>query len=144
MCRYMCACVCSVLIICVFFFKQKTAYEMRISDWSSDVCSSDLPFAGRVLQPLDFVEVVVVELLVQRPERGLDVAEVHHPAAVGARLAGDMQLDHERMPVQPRALVARRHVRQPVRGFDGEGLEDVHGRHSTAGTAPPTPAEGGS
>src|SRR3546814_13732641 len=30
-----------------FFFKQKTAYEMRISDWSSDVCSSDLP-ASRV------------------------------------------------------------------------------------------------
>src|SRR3546814_5484552 len=30
----------------VFFFKQKTAYEMRISDWSSDVCSSDLRFAA--------------------------------------------------------------------------------------------------
>src|SRR3546814_12695368 len=30
----------------VFFFKQKTAYEMRISDWSSDVCSSDLAKAG--------------------------------------------------------------------------------------------------
>src|SRR3546814_6991740 len=30
-----------------FFFKQKTAYEMRISDWSSDVCSSDLPIASR-------------------------------------------------------------------------------------------------
>src|SRR3546814_3632666 len=30
------------MIIFVFFFKQKTAYEMRISDWSSDVCSSDL------------------------------------------------------------------------------------------------------
>src|SRR3546814_9781734 len=29
-----------------FFFKQKTAYEMRISDWSSDVCSSDLSVAG--------------------------------------------------------------------------------------------------
>src|SRR3546814_8930412 len=28
--------------MCVFFFKQNTAYEMRISDWSSDVCSSDL------------------------------------------------------------------------------------------------------
>src|SRR3546814_9607754 len=27
---------------CIFFVKQKTAYEMRISDWSSDVCSSDL------------------------------------------------------------------------------------------------------
>src|SRR3546814_9931471 len=32
-----------------FFFKQKTAYEMRISDWSSDVCSSDLPGGGRDL-----------------------------------------------------------------------------------------------
>src|SRR3546814_15894214 len=32
-----------VIISCLFFFfKQKTAYEMRISDWSSDVCSSDL------------------------------------------------------------------------------------------------------
>src|SRR3546814_9752508 len=31
-----------LLCFVVFFFKQKTAYEMRISDWSSDVCSSDL------------------------------------------------------------------------------------------------------
>src|SRR3546814_3892072 len=32
-----------LLHLCIFFFfKQKTAYEMRISDWSSDVCSSDL------------------------------------------------------------------------------------------------------
>src|SRR3546814_3722756 len=31
-----------MLLIDFFFFKQKTAYEMRISDWSSDVCSSDL------------------------------------------------------------------------------------------------------
>src|SRR3546814_6164265 len=31
-----------MLFVCFFFFKQKTAYEMRISDWSSDVCSSDL------------------------------------------------------------------------------------------------------
>src|SRR3546814_20655126 len=30
------------MCICVFFFKQNTAYEVRISDWSSDVCSSDL------------------------------------------------------------------------------------------------------
>src|SRR3546814_3436282 len=29
-------------VLLFFFFKQKTAYEMRISDWSSDVCSSDL------------------------------------------------------------------------------------------------------
>src|SRR3546814_4293074 len=35
-------CVLCYLSLYVFFFKQKTAYEMRISDWSSDVCSSDL------------------------------------------------------------------------------------------------------
>src|SRR3546814_4912286 len=40
-------------IVVFFFFKQKTAYEMRISDWSSDVCSSDLPgeLAGRDDRP---------------------------------------------------------------------------------------------
>src|SRR3546814_8012105 len=37
--------MCVVLVF--FFFKQKTAYEMRISDWSSDVCSSDLPEGPR-------------------------------------------------------------------------------------------------
>src|SRR3546814_2042702 len=39
-----------LLVVCkllsFFFFKQKTAYEMRISDWSSDVCSSDLDKGG--------------------------------------------------------------------------------------------------
>src|SRR3546814_18444647 len=35
-----------MFVWCFFFFKQKTAYEMRISDWSSDVCSSDLSFCG--------------------------------------------------------------------------------------------------
>src|SRR3546814_4770697 len=40
-----------------FFFKQKTAYEMRISDWSSDVCSSDLLHGGaeRIAQGLDAI-----------------------------------------------------------------------------------------
>src|SRR3546814_11969760 len=36
--------VCKYFFDIFFFFKQKTAYEMRISDWSSDVCSSDLVF----------------------------------------------------------------------------------------------------
>src|SRR3546814_17257248 len=45
---------------CFFFFKQKTAYEMRISDWSSDVCSSDLfsTFTGWALPG----QIVVIEL----------------------------------------------------------------------------------
>src|SRR3546814_1158467 len=34
-----------LIVVLFFFFKQKTAYEMRISDWSSDVCSSDLRIA---------------------------------------------------------------------------------------------------
>src|SRR3546814_13214450 len=51
--------VSEILLFYFFFFKQKTAYEMRISDWSSDVCSSDLPdvldpdqsrtFVGRIV-----------------------------------------------------------------------------------------------
>src|SRR3546814_3385792 len=44
----MSCCVLVFLILLFFFFKQKTAYEMRISDWSSDVCSSDLASASGV------------------------------------------------------------------------------------------------
>src|SRR3546814_4347843 len=41
-----------VYVLFIFFFKQKTAYEMRISDWSSDVCSSDLVEAERRIEDL--------------------------------------------------------------------------------------------
>src|SRR3546814_8364694 len=41
----------SIDVLSVFFFKQKTAYELRISDWSSDVCSSDLRDAS-VMGPI--------------------------------------------------------------------------------------------
>src|SRR3546814_17163833 len=47
----------SVFSSSLFFFKQKTAYEMRISDWSSDVCSSDLPVEEQ--QALRFVAIAV-------------------------------------------------------------------------------------
>src|SRR3546814_13681603 len=40
---------CGIFSFC--FCKQKTAYEMRISDWSSDVCSSDLAFSARLRVP---------------------------------------------------------------------------------------------
>src|SRR3546814_7149688 len=40
-----------VLFAFIFFFKQKTAYELRISDWSSDVCSSDLGVEQRLVGP---------------------------------------------------------------------------------------------
>src|SRR3546814_7093060 len=60
-------CTCYVLFCFFtffFFFKQKTAYEMRISDWSSDVCSSDLHsffqslHQGTDTVPADFIGVV--------------------------------------------------------------------------------------
>src|SRR3546814_17810439 len=51
-----------------FFFKQKTAYEMRISDWSSDVCSSDL---------LGCIPVLADKVVdCRRPEPGPGMAEV--------------------------------------------------------------------
>src|SRR3546814_6559216 len=48
----------SYMICIFFFFKQKTAYEMRISDWSSDVCSSDL-FAGDQMLKFSRVDISV-------------------------------------------------------------------------------------
>src|SRR3546814_18962552 len=52
--------------LCFFFFKQKTAYEMRISDWSSDVCSSDLE--DSVDAATDFRE-LYLQTIVHREER---------------------------------------------------------------------------
>src|SRR3546814_3697304 len=46
-----------MLAVIFFFFKQKTAYEMRISDWSSDVCSSDLRGLRRSAARFDRPEV---------------------------------------------------------------------------------------
>src|SRR3546814_4871302 len=68
-----------------FFFKQKTAYEMRISDWSSDVCSSDLVTYGLELRDalqnmadrcgLEDMHMFVVSLAVQS-ETGGNLAEI--------------------------------------------------------------------
>src|SRR3546814_5166864 len=65
-----------------FFFKQKTAYELRISDWSSDVCSSDLVHAGliadgrehgdlRLIGELDYVPLQNLPEILIRAARGL-------------------------------------------------------------------------
>src|SRR3546814_5647155 len=60
------------MFFCFFFFKQKTAYEMRISDWSSDVCSSDLytpkesPDYPRVIESVQWVFRRCMEELAKR------------------------------------------------------------------------------
>ena len=66
----------------------------------------------------------MVELLVQRRERSLDVGKVDHPARLRPRLALDVNGHVKRVTVEPSALVIGRDVRQPVRGLERELLED--------------------
>src|SRR3546814_5786304 len=66
-------------LVFFFFFKQKTAYELRISDWSSDVCSSDLRRRGYAYR----IHVVAEQLRVGRrlddgPVRNLDRTGRNH------------------------------------------------------------------
>src|SRR3546814_7085154 len=77
------------MLLCVFlffFFKQKTAYEMRISDWSSDVCSSDLPAVLEVRGEVymtreDFLafRAVQEDLVTEREAKGLSTASIRVP-----------------------------------------------------------------
>src|SRR3546814_3543167 len=53
--RYPCYHIVDYSDVFFFFFKQKTAYEMRISDWSSDVCSSDLHCVASMSGMISFV-----------------------------------------------------------------------------------------
>src|SRR3546814_9387139 len=69
--------MCLVRAVGVCFFKQKTAYEMRISDWSADVCSSDLSLAN--LLSLDPDEV-------DRVKADLEKAAGFQPVQVAAKL----------------------------------------------------------
>src|SRR3546814_6004733 len=73
-----------VLSAVLFFFKQKTAYEMRISDWSSDVCSSDLGReGGAVLEARrrldDHLRNVASEETGQPQPRGRVIVDHQHP-----------------------------------------------------------------
>src|SRR3546814_18256281 len=75
----------------VFFFKQKTAYEMRISDWSSDVCSSDL---GREVAMPGIARRPVLAAFrrdVQAELRGRRLADRYQPRRPPARGHGVVQ-----------------------------------------------------
>src|SRR3546814_2573716 len=80
-------------MFCFFFFKQKTAYDMRISDWSSDVCSSDL-----IIKDSDALHAVGRLTQQRRTERilmdsvkSLAVAKILCPGILAADLAGEAQ-----------------------------------------------------
>ena len=88
--------------------------------------------AGRVLQAGDLVEIVMVEAIQHRLEDATQIGEIHHPAGMWVRFTRYMQFDAERMSMQTCAFVPVRNVGQPVRGLEGETLEDVHAAHSKA------------
>src|SRR3546814_14792823 len=80
------------MLFVFFFFKQKTAYEMRISDWSSDVCSSDLPHVGgrgdddaRIAQVDGALRRVRVLIFDHLSHRAVGVGE---DAAIGGGIGG--------------------------------------------------------
>src|SRR3546814_17185135 len=91
------------MFVFFFFFKQKTAYEMRISDWSSDVCSSDLgfgQFARQLLararaQPKDAADGFLHRKVARGPDVGAAFGEEQvdfgrpAPETLDAREQGD-------------------------------------------------------
>src|SRR3546814_5867244 len=82
-----------------FFFKQKTAYEMRISDWSSDVCSSDLRARRRAQDGVasgrseTFGDVETDDARVEREDIGAQARVVAVGEAVGDRRVVEEILD---------------------------------------------------
>src|SRR3546814_7883356 len=80
-------------MVVVFFFKQKTAYEMRISDWSSDVCSSDL----MVIEDLRLSKILTKQAfenaIVTNGAIGGSTNAVVHLLAIAGRVGIDLGLD---------------------------------------------------
>src|SRR3546814_8391171 len=63
-------------VLYLFFFKQKTAYEMRISDWSSDVCSSDLCLAAEHIKSISQDRIDTLRAAVEGIAEELGRAEI--------------------------------------------------------------------
>src|SRR3546814_2659783 len=72
-------------IVMFFFIKQKTAYEMRISDWSSDVCSSDLQAPVRLPHSLSEVTGPLWDCGMLRPSDD-DLTRQHQGEPLGERI----------------------------------------------------------
>src|SRR3546814_10145681 len=78
-----------VCFFCFFlFFKQKTAYDMRISDWSSDVCSSDLSVTDGITRIHGLSDVMQGEML-EFPNNVFGLALNLERDSVGAVILGD-------------------------------------------------------
>src|SRR3546814_1394020 len=94
-----------VLFFAFFFFKQKTAYEMRISDWSSDVCSSDLIQIG--FYPADHI---LAERALQPLSAHFPVAAMHDQLRDHAVVMGRNHAAAVEMRIDPHPDAARREI----------------------------------
>lgn len=92
-------------------------------------------FAGWILQAGNFVQIVMIKLLVQRLERPADVGEIDDPAFARPNRAAHVHLNVKRVTVQPVTLVFGRHVRQPMGSLEGEDLKYFHERKALRGDA---------
>src|SRR3546814_4846161 len=84
----------------MLFFKQKTAYEMRISDWSSDVCSSDLQQREHADRMLELER--PADLLARRPEREQRAAEQQRGDDGAGGIGEGFDLRAARVAARPR------------------------------------------
>src|SRR3546814_8295449 len=114
-----------------FFFKQKTAYEMRISDWSSDVCSSDLGEIAGERQSRLLAEAVAAQrvLFGQRRHDRLG-PRILPDDGVMDRPAGRAVPQHAGL-----ALVGDSDRRQPVAADPRAGKRDMHAVRSEEHTS---------
>src|SRR3546814_3446473 len=95
-------------MLCLFFFfKQKTAYEMRISDWSSDVCSSDLGGVAVAPRAPGFLIIALDRLRQAGMGDEADVGLVD-PHAEGNRRGDDPVLRRDEVVLHGRAPLGRR------------------------------------
>ena len=82
--------------------------------------------AGGIFQARNLVQQLMIDALEHRLKRCAYLGEIHHPPGMRIDRARNVQLDAKGMPMQARALVPRRHIRQAMSGFDGEGAKDLH------------------
>src|SRR3546814_14194116 len=116
-----------LLLSFLFFFKQKTAYEMRISDWSSDVCSSDLTPNCRTTAELDVWLGTIHDALAAKGETAgpipWAVNLVTHSSNV--RIADDLALIAEyRVPIVITAMGSPKPAAEEVQGYGGTLIAD--------------------
>src|SRR3546814_20600396 len=105
----------SLVLVCVFFFfKQKTAYEMRISDWSSDVCSSDLTLVAGHLDRIAELAAAARACAESQPA----ALQRRLREQVTALVESEPRLSDERLAQEVALLVAKADSREEIERLD--------------------------